>query len=446
MSVLAFGALGYFTGSVHADDWPQWMGPQRDGVWRETGVVKTLPDGGPHVRWRVKIGGGYAGPAVAGNRVFVTDKQLAAGTADPENPFARDRRQASERVLCLDDKDGSIVWKYEYDCPYTVSYPAGPRTTPVVRDGRVYTLGAEGHLFCFDAESGAVIWSKNFQKDFEREQSPVWGYAANPLLDGDRLICLVGGKGTAVVAFHKDTGAEIWRALDSIGGHGPGYSSPVIVERGGRRQLIVWHPSAVCSLDPNTGKVFWEYPFASKAGLSVATPRIQSDLLFISAFYDGSLLLRLAADEPKASKVWRRHGMNETKTEALHSLISTPVIDGDFIYGVCSYGELRCLDLKTGNRLWSTYAATSGASARWGTAFLVKHDDRYFLFNEQGDLIIAQLSPDGYRELSRAHLLDPTGPAQRRDVVWVHPAFAHRNVYVRNDREIVSVSLAAEDH
>src|SRR5262245_45048032 len=103
--------------AVHADDWPQWMGPERDGVWRETGIVKRFPDGGPPVRWLVKIGGGYAGPAVAGNRVFVTDKQMPTGVSDPANPFARDRRDASERVLCLDDKDGSIVWKHEYDCP-----------------------------------------------------------------------------------------------------------------------------------------------------------------------------------------------------------------------------------------------------------------------------------------------------------------------------------------
>jgi outer membrane protein assembly factor BamB len=308
----------------------------------------------------------------------------------------------------------------------------------------VYTLGAEGHLFCLDAESGKVVWSKTFQKDYEREQSPVWGYSANPLLDGDRLICLVGGKGTAVVAFHKDTGAEIWRALDSVGEHGPGYSSPVIVDAGGRRQLLVWHPTAISSLDPETGKVLWEHGFTSKNGLSVATPRVSSDQLFISAFYDGSLLLRLDATQPGSTRVWKRHGASESNTDALHCLISTPVIDGNYIYGVCSYGELRCLDLNNGNRLWSTFHATSGVSARWGTAFLVKHEDRYFLFSEQGDLIIAKLSPDGYQELSRAHLLEPTGPSQRREVVWVHPAFANRNVYVRNDREIVSVSLAQE--
>ena len=425
-----------------ADDWPQWMGPQRDGVWRETGIVETFPAGGPPIRWRVKIGGGYAGPAVVGNRIFVTDKQLPQGVQNPDNPFNRTRTPATERVLCLDDKDGSIVWKHEYECPYTVSYPAGPRTTPVVKDGRVYTLGSEGHLFCFKADDGSVDWSKELKKEFKHEQSPVWGYSANPLLDGDRLICLVGGKGSAVVAFHKETGREIWRALDSAGAHGPGYSSPIIIEAGGKRQLIVWHPTALCSLDPETGAVHWEQPFASNNGLSVAMPRLSGDNLFISAFYNGSMLMKLDRAQPKAALVWKRQGQNEKITDALHCLMSTPVIDGDHIYGVCSHGEMRCLDIKTGDRLWSTFEPTSRESARWGNAFIVRHEGRYVLFSEQGDLILAKMTPQGYTEQGRAHLLEPTGPAQRRDVVWTHPAFANRCVYARNDKEIVCVSLA----
>ena len=427
---------------VRADDWPQWMGPQRDGVWRETGIVDTFPTGGPPVRWRTKIGGGYAGPAVVGDRVYVTDKQLPQGTSDPDNPFNRGRTPATERVLCLSDKDGSIVWKHEYDCPYTVSYPAGPRTTPVVQDDRVYTLGSEGNLFCLKADTGDVVWSKDLKQEYQHAQSPVWGYSANPLLDGDKLICLVGGKGTTAVAFHKETGKELWRALDSGGAHGPGYSSPVIIEAGGKRQLIVWHPTAVSSLDPETGASYWNQKFESNNGLSVAMPRVSGDHLFVSAFYNGSLLLKLDRDQPQASVVWKRGGENEKNTDALHCLISTPVIDGEHIYGVCSHGELRCLDIKQGDRLWSTFEATSKQSARWGTAFIVRHEGRYVLFSEQGDLIFARLTPQGYTEQGRAHLLDPTGPSQRREVVWTHPAFANRCVYARNDKEIVSVSLA----
>lgn len=435
--LILFGAL-----QSNADDWPQWMGPNRDGVWRESQIVDAFPSDGPPVRWRVKIGGGYAGPAVVEDRVYVTDKQLPQGVQDSSNPFERGRQPARERVVCLDDKDGSIIWKHEYECPYTVSYPAGPRTTPVVKDGRVYTLGSEGNLFCFDAARGDVIWSKDLKAEYTNNQSPVWGFSANPLLDGERLICLVGGKETTVIAFHKDTGDEIWRALDSGGPHGPGYSSPIIIDAGGQRQLIVWHPTALCSLVPETGKVLWEQPFKSNEGLSVATPRVDHDHLFITAFYNGSLMMKLDPHQPRATVDWQRHGQNEKQTDALHSLISTPVIDGDCIYGACSYGEFRCLDIKNGDRIWSTFQPTSGKSARWGTAFIVRHEDRYVLFSENGDLILASLSRQGYTEHSRAHLLEPTGPSQRRDVVWSHPAFAHRNVYARNDKEIVSASLA----
>lgn len=428
---------------VVAEDWPEWMGPQRDGVWRETGLVKEFPKDGPPVRWRVKVGGGYAGPAVAGKFVYVTDKQLPAGQKDPDNPFARDRLNATERVLCLNDADGSVVWKHEYDCPYTVSYPAGPRTTPLVRDGRVYTLGAEGHLLCLDAETGKVIWSKHFGTDLGAK-TPVWGFSSNPLLDGDKLIVFVGGKESTAVAFHKDTGEVLWKSLDSLTEHGPGYSSPVIVEAGGKRQLIVWHPAGLSSIDPETGKPFWTQPMTLQAGMSCATPRLEGDELYVSAFYNGSLLMKLNDHAPTSSVVWRRHGQNERMTDALHCVFSTPFIEDGHIYGADSYGEFRCVDLKTGNRLWETFAPTSGKSARWGSTFLVKNGDRYVLFSEQGDLILANLSPKGYEEISRAHLVDPTGPAQRRDVVWVHPAFAHKNVYVRNDKELVSVSLAAE--
>jgi outer membrane protein assembly factor BamB len=308
----------------------------------------------------------------------------------------------------------------------------------------VYTLGSEGHLFCLDAADGRVLWSKHLGTAYDRPDSPVWGYASNPLLDSERLIVFVGGVGQTVVALHKDTGAEIWRAVDSRGEHGPGYSSPTIIESGGVRQLIVWHPRAVSSIDPVSGRVFWEQPFALQNGLCVATPRHDGNQLFLSAFYNGSLMLNLDPTKPAASVAWQRHGPNEKITDALHCLISTPVIDGDHIYGVCSHGELRCLDRATGDRKWETFAATSGQSARWGTAFIVKQGDRYVLFNEQGDLILARLTPVGYHEVGRAHLVDPTGPAQRREVVWVHPAFANRNVYVRNDKEIVSVSLAKE--
>ncbi|MDB6175423.1 MAG: outer rane biosis protein BamB [Chthoniobacteraceae bacterium] len=438
---LSFLALAFLfaPGSLHADDWPQWLGPQRDGVWRETGIVEKFPADGPSVRWRVPLSAGYSGPAVADGRVYVMDRELAKEAANPVNAFQRGRIPGNERVLCFNEADGKLLWTHEYDCPYTVSYAAGPRATPLVNAGKVYTLGAEGNLFCLDALTGKEIWSRDFKKDFNIA-TPVWGFSAHPLIDGNKLICLAGGEGSVAVAFDKETGKELWRALSSME---PGYAPPVIYEAGGKRQLIIWHPQALNSLDPETGAVYWSEPGKANAGMSIATPRKMGDLLFVTSFYNGSVMMRLDLEKPAAAKIWQSKKASEKDTDALHSTMSTPFLEDGYIYGVCSYGQLRCLKADTGERVWETFAATTGDKpVRWANVFLIKNGDRYFLFNEKGDLIIAKLTPSGYEEISRAHLLDPTNRDPGRPVVWSHPAFANRSVYVRNDREMVSVSLA----
>ncbi len=432
---------------VAAADWPQWLGPQRDGVWREDGILDRFPAQGPKYRWRTPIGGGYAGPAVAGGKVFITDRVLPTGVKNPKSGFGRPRVQGGERILCLDEKTGAILWKHEYDCPYQVAYGAGPRCTPVVDGDKVYTLGTMGDLYCLDVKEGKVLWSKNFPRDYHADV-PQWGFAGHPLVDGDHLICLVGGPGSVAVAFHKDTGKEIWRALSA---EEPGYAPPMIYEIGGTRQLILWHSEAVNSLDPETGKVYWSQPFGGrkgkslKAALSIPSPRLAGDNLFVTAFYEGPMMLKVNGTQPP-KVLWRGQGRGELPdlTDGLHSIIPTPVLKGGHIYGVCSYGELRCLKADTGQRVWQTHQATTGKSARWGNAFLIPQADRYFLFNEKGDLIIARLSPKSYEEISRMNILTPTNTMPGRAVVWSHPAFANRCVYARNDREIVCVSLAAE--
>jgi len=425
---------------ARADDWPQWLGPQRDGVWRETGLVEKFPAAGPPVRWRVKIGAGYAGPAVSNGKVYVTDRHLATEASNPKSGFDRGQIPGTERALCLNEADGTILWQYQYDCPYTVSYPAGPRTTPVVDEGKVYTLGAEGHLFCFDATKGTVIWSRDFKKDFAIP-TPLWGFAGHPLIDGRKLICLAGGDGSVAVALDKETGKELWRALTA---KEPGYCPPVIFQAGGKRQLIIWHPESLNALDPETGAVYWTEPFKARSGLTVSTPRKWGDLLLVTSFYNGSMMLRFDADKPAITKVWQGKKESEKETQDLHSIISTPFMEAGHVYGVCSYGQLRCIKADTGERLWETLAATTrnNKETRWANAFLIKQGDRFLLFNELGDLIIAKLTPIGYEEISRAHLLEPTNTAAGRDVVWSHPAFANRSVYARNDREMVCVSLA----
>ena len=431
---MRFLALFLLVTVVRAENWPQWLGPQRDGVWRETGIVEKFPEGGPKVLWRVKISGGYTGPAVVEGKVYVIDRQVADQAAVPGSAFARGVIAGTERVLCLDAATGKQLWEHRYDCTYTMSYSTGPRCTPLVSDGKVWTLGAEGNLFCLNAANGKALWSHDFKAEFGAK-TPQWGFAGHPLLDGQRLICLVGGPGCVAMAFDKDSGKELWRALDA---RETGYCPPTLIEHGGVQKLVLWHPQAVNLLDPATGQVLWAYPWDVRFGLTIATPRLAGDFLFLSSFYTSSKCFR-----PDGSLVWEGKSFSEKKTDTLHSLMSTPFIENGHIYGVCSYGQLRCLKLDTGERVWETMAATTGGpEVRWANAFIVKHEDRFFLANEQGELIIAKMTPQGYEEISRAKILKPTTTDPRRAVVWSHPAFANQRVFMRNDEEIVCVSLA----
>ncbi len=456
-------ALGVLTAVVtisaaRGDDWPQWLGPKRDGVWRETGIIEKFPAGGPKVVWRQPAGVGYASPAVAAGKVYLPDFVPGDGNTLPESGFVKGPRyEGRERLVCRDVATGKELWAADYPVRYTIQYPAGPRCTPTVDGDRVYTLGAMGDLWCYETAAGKPVWSKNFPKDYGAT-TPVWGFAAHPLLDGERLICLAGGSDDRlVIAFDKKTGKELW-AAESVQGDF-GYSPPMIYEFGGRRQLIVWHSRAVLGLDPETGKRIWRVDFDSQAALTAPTARkVGEDGLFVTSFYNGSMLVKVGTD--RAEAVWRSKATGERpkQTTDLSSIITTPVVDGDYIYGVCSYGQLRCIEAKTGRRVWETMKATRGRLTpekvaaeptpaereRWATAFLTPNGDRYFLFNEQGELIIARLSPQGYEEIDRAVVIEPTNTmaGSGRKVVWTHPSYAQKCVFVRNDKEVVCVSLA----
>lgn len=407
------------------DDWPQWGGPERDLVWRETGIVERLPEGPvlPRV-WSTAIGEGYSGPAVADGRVFITDYQ---------------KETRSERILCLDATNGRILWKHAYPVGYTISYPAGPRSTPVVDSDRVYALGAMGNFTCLEVKTGKVIWTHDFPKEFDTS-IPIWGMVASPLVLDQQLITLVGGRPDGlIISFDKKTGKELWRSLEDAA---VGYCPPVLFEFAGKPQLIIWHPEAVSAIDPQNGKAIWEVPFRVRAGLTVPMPRQIGRRIFVTAFYNGPMMLEVAKDGQSARIVWKGSSDSEIKTDGLHSIMPTPVVTENNIYGICSYGQLRCLNSRTGERIWETLEATG--SGRWWNAFLIPHEDRVFVHNEQGELIIAQLSPEGYRELSRSLLVEPTRPVRRRMTIWSHPAFAMKSVFARNDREIVRVNLARD--
>lgn len=411
-----------------ADDWPQWRGPGRDGVWKETGIVDEFSADKLEAKWEAPISSGYSGPTVADGKVFVTDRIV--------EPVQQ------ERVLCFDAMKGRKIWEHAYDCVYrNVSYQAGPRASVAVDEGRAYSLGTMGHLFCFDAGTGDVVWKKDCQREYNIEM-PIWGIAASPLIEGDLLIVQIGGRPDAcIVAFDKKTGAEKWRALSDKAS----YSAPIMIEQAGERVLVCWTGDNVVGLNPKTGKEFWKHPFKpSRMVIAIATPVAENNRLFVTSFYDGALMLQLGTDKPTAEKLWRRKGKNERQTDALHSIIATPYFAGDYVYGVDSYGELRCLEAKTGDRVWESLEATP--KARWSNIHMVKHGDHIWMFNERGELIISKLSPKGYEEIDRAKLIEPTTVQlrQRGGVCWAHPAYAYKHVFIRNDNKLVCASLAAE--
>jgi len=236
--------LAILAARTSADDWPQFRGTNRDAVWNEAGIMQTFPAEGLKVTWRAAVGHGLATPVIAQGRVYLTDSEL-------KKPDAR------ENVRCLDEKTGQPVWTFSYD----VTYPdwafdpkslTGPNSTPIVRDGKIYAVGQMGDLLCLDAVKGTVLWRKNLMAEYGTKEFT--GTTPSPLIEGSLLILAPGAQpGACVAAFDKDTGKEVWKALDDPWT----YSSPNVITAGGQRQLIVWTPKSVVSLNPVSGATWW---------------------------------------------------------------------------------------------------------------------------------------------------------------------------------------------
>ena len=425
-------ALGFLllASLAQADDWPQWRGPQRDGVWRETGIVERFASAELKPLWTAAVGAGYTGPTVSGDRVFVMDRKTA-----PEQ---------QERVLCFDRATGRPLWTHAYPCVYRdVDYALGPRAAVTVAAGRAFAYGTMGHATCLEAESGRVIWSRHLVADFNADLN-TWGITAAPLMLGDLVLFQVGGKpGACLVALDVKTGAERWRALDGEAS----YSAPRVVRLGERDVILAWTARWLAALEPATGKVFWQQPYKPKNMiLNVPDPVLDETgrRVFLSAFYDGAHLFALKPNLGAPELLWQRTGASERKTDALHSIIMTPFIRGDHAYGIDSYGEMRCLNLANGDRVWEDTSLL--ANGRWATAHFVQHGDRTWITTEKGDIVIARLTPRGFERLSSARFLAPETTLRGRahPIAWSHPAYAHRSLFARNDSQLVCISLAAE--
>lgn len=432
--------------SARADDWPHWMGPNRDGVWKNDGILDEFPQDGATIVWRQSLGAGYSGPSVASGNVFVMDrtKDEGKGIETENNIQAAGELPGGERLLCLDRSNGHVKWEYAYDCPYNIAYPTGPRCTPAVDGDRVYCLGAMGHLACLSTSDGTVIWKKELTKEF-KARPPLWGYASHPLVDGDTLIVPVGGEGSGVVAFDKMSGKEKWRAITTFD---IGYSPLLIHESSEQeRQLIFWHGEGVHSLDPSSGSENWFVKFPGQKNpscVTIATPLIINDRLLIAEYYKGAMLLEF--DGPNGIKeVWRSQTTDPRNRTSLNCMMATPLVKEGHAYGVCynsrGGGILRCTHIESGKEIWSKDDWQASKALVFSNAFLTRCGDKEVLFNDLGELMICRLSPEGMTELDRAKIVDPTSAARGRDVVWSHPAYSDTQVFLRNDKEIVCVEL-----
>ncbi|MCA9191910.1 MAG: PQQ-like beta-propeller repeat protein [Planctomycetales bacterium] len=435
---LVLGALG----TAKADDWPQWLGPNRDGVYREAGIVESIPDEGLPICWRVSIGKGYSGPAVAQDKVVVTDYVVESGTST-NNPGGKDEISGRERILCLDVSTGEMLWKHEYPCSYNMSFANGPRATPTIQDGLVYVLGAEGNLTCLSLADGQVVWSKQLNIDFDGE-TPFWGHAAHPLVRGDLLYVLTGGMDHLVVALDRNTGEEIWHALSS---EEMGYCPPTIISVDGREQLLIWHATSLNSLDPDTGSLNWTYPLAPRYGMAIAAPRLFGRLLYVCGIGETAAMIELDASGQPARTLW-----TGKPKMGLYAGNGTPLFADGMILGAdCGVGFFAAIDPADGRQFWTTFELTTGGDRRasHGTAFVVSHQpygqltNRFFLFAETGELIDAELTRESYKVRGRMRILEPTGTWDNRNIVWSHPAFSQQKIFARNDQEIVCVDLSA---
>lgn len=418
MTLAALPALPFLLAvTVRADDWPQWRGPNRDGMWAETRILDSFPHDGLKARWRVPVGPGWSSPVVAGGRVYVTDSELK-------------QPKAKERVHCFQETTGKLLWTHSYDVTYPDwAFPErGSTATPIARDGKLYTVGNKGDLLCFDALMGGVLWTRNLERDYDVQE---FAFNASPLIEGDLLIVCIGSypgtQASSVLALAKNSGKEVWKTPTG----GLTNSSPIVITAGSKRQLIVWAQDGVISLDPATGKTYWREKMNTAAASAVTTPVCSQNLLLLSG-----LMLKLDSEKPAASVLWPD---SKAASRRILSVTSTGLIHGDHVFSARSSGELVCLESGTGKQVWETDKVTklgNGASIH-----LTPNGDAVFLHTDKGELIRAQLTGKGYQEISRTLLLAPTG----KEKAWAAPAYANRHVFVRNNQELICVSLAAKE-
>jgi outer membrane protein assembly factor BamB len=387
-----------------AADWPQFLGPNRNGVSPETGLLGTWPRGGPPVVWQRPLGSGFSGPVVAGGGRLV----LVHRSGD------------KEIVACIDAATGKDHWQFAYPSSYRDDYGKGdgPRSTPLIADNHVYTLGAEGQLHCVDLATGKETWQRSLNAEYQVPKG-FFGVATSPLVEGKLLLLNVGGKGAGIVAFDKDTGKEVWRATN----HEASYSSPVAATLNGNRQVVFFTREGLVLLDPRTGAVNYSKHWRSRmhASVNAATPLVTGGLIFLSACYGtGAILLEVTRDH--IQELWK-------SDEVMSTHYNTCVQSKGFLYGFHGRQEegakLRCVELKTGKVQWTDDHAGCGS--------LILAQDNLIILNEHGQLILVEATPVSYKEKARAQVL--TAPCRSP------LALAEGLLYGRDSKKVVCWNL-----
>src|SRR5688572_31064559 len=401
--LLIGGACLALTAVTLAQDWPQFLGPTRTGVYAGAPLNESWGPEGPKVIWRKAIGAGFAGPVVVQGRVLVFHRLANQETLD-----------------ALDARTGTAQWRYAYPTAYRddFGFDEGPRAVPVVADGVVFTFGAEGQLHAVDLAKGTRLWSVDTMQRFEVPKG-FFGSAGSPLVENGRVLANVGGPKAGIVAFEAKSGKVLWTATAA----GASYSSPAGATINGRRYAVFLTRAGLVGLDPATGQVLFERAWRARMAASVnaATPVVVGDLIFISAQYGpGAGVLRLEGST--LTPLW-------TSDEALSNHYATSVHRDGILYGFHGRQEFgqsfRAVELRTGKVRWS--------QERFGAGSVTLAGDRLVILRESGELVLAAASPDAFRAVARAQVLPAT--------VRAFPALADGVLYARNEKELVALDL-----
>ncbi len=405
---LCFSAVSV-TGSASpgtpTSDWPQWRGPQRNGISQESGLLKQWPAEGPKLLWQVNdIGDGYSTPAVVGTRIYLMSN----------------RGMENEFVQALSTQDGKPVWTSRIGNvgnPQDVFYPMA-RSTPTVDGEFIYALGSDGDLACLETRSGKIRWQKNIKKEFEGKPG-IWSYAESPLIDGDVVVVTPGGAQATILALNKKTGAVIWKSAVPGGEHA-GYASAIVVQAGGRKQYVQFLSKGIVGVDARTGQFLWRYAEVAKGAAQMVTPVARDGYVYGGANGIGGGLVRLRSEGGgvAAEQVYFERGLPNS--------IGGSVLVGEYLYGTVGAG-LVAVEFATGKVKWQAECI--------GRSSVAYADGLLFLHGENGDVALVEATPEGYREKGR--FTPPAQPKRKRlgpmpEKSWTYPVIANGRLYIRD--------------